>query len=333
MSQYYYNPSAQDTYHDENDLFEFDLSRPLKDYPYPPRQTTFDLQPNTINSLPTYHEAEVWCVVCETSAHLTDDCPIIPAFKEVLYGQSSNTHTHKYEGMYYQNHEENYYSDFDAYHPDSHFHPNFSWKNDSTPSQPHSYQSNQGSSNAYQPPHRRSLEDTLQQFMQGQMDTNERVAKNQEQINTQIAKNQEQTNRVMEDLRNQLTKLTTLVLEEVVDHSELDVNEAWEEEERKIEEKDKDVIDNTQLEPKPLAPQSLTITLKDPQNADKYEVFGKVEFILPLLDTINQTLSIVKLLKNLSVVQRNIHEFEKVCLTKQVSVILPSRAFLKVGVG
>jgi len=80
-------------------------------------------------------------------------------------------------------------------------------------------------------------------------------------------------------------------------------------------------------------PQSLTITLKDLQNADEYEVFEKVEFILPLLDTITQTLSIVKLLKNLRVVQRNIHEFEKVCLTKQVSVILPLRAFLKVGVG
>ena len=97
--------------------------------------------------------------------------------------------------------------------------------------------------------------------------------------------------------------------------------------------KDKEVIDKTQLEPEPLAPQSLTITLKDPQNTDKYEVFEKEEFILPLLDTINQTLSIVELLKNLSVVQRNIHEFEKVCLIKHVSVILPSRAFLKMGVG
>ena len=127
--------------------------------------------------------------------------------------------------------------------------------------------------------------------------------------------------------------MTTLVLEEVVDHSELDVNEAWEEEERKIEEKGKDVINETQFEPEPLAPQSLTITLKDPQNADEYEVFEKVEFILPLLDTITQTLSIVKFLKDLSVVQRNIHEFEKVCLIKHVSVILPSRAFLKMGVG
>ena len=43
--------------------------------------------------LPTYHEIKVWCAVCETSIHLTDDCPIILVFKEVLYGQSNNTHT------------------------------------------------------------------------------------------------------------------------------------------------------------------------------------------------------------------------------------------------
>ena len=54
MSQFYYNLPAQNTYHDENNPFEFDLSRPLKDYPYPPRQTTFDFQSDTIHLLPTY---------------------------------------------------------------------------------------------------------------------------------------------------------------------------------------------------------------------------------------------------------------------------------------
>ena len=134
------------------------------------------------------------------------------------------------------------------------------------------------------------------------MGTNAQVAKTQEQTNAQIAKNQKQTNRAMEDLRSQLTKLTALVLQEVVDHSELDVNEGWEEEERKIEEKSKYVIDGTQFEPESLAPQSLTITLKDPQNAFEYEVFEKIEFILQLLAAITQTLSIVEPLKDLSVV-------------------------------
>ena len=86
--------------------------------------------------------------------------------------------------------------------------------------------------------------------------------------------------------------------------------------EKQRKKRSKYIIDKTQFEPKPLVPQSLTITLKDPQNADEYEVFEKVEFILPLLYAITQTLSIVELLKDLSVVERKIHEFEKVCLTK-----------------
>ena len=81
----------------------------------------------------------------------------------------------------------------------------------------------------------------------------------------------------------------SMILEEVVDHSELDVIEAWEADERKIEKKSKYIIDETQFEPEPLAPQSLTITLKDPQNVDEYEVFENVEFILPLLDAITHT--------------------------------------------
>lgn len=37
------------------------------------------------------HEVEVLCVVCETNGHMTEDCPTIPAFKEVLYGQPSGS--------------------------------------------------------------------------------------------------------------------------------------------------------------------------------------------------------------------------------------------------
>ncbi|XP_052177519.1 uncharacterized protein LOC127791578 [Diospyros lotus] len=153
------------------------------------------------------HEVEVLCVVCETNGHMTEDCPTIPTFKEVLYGQASGAQPRHTEGRPYQNQSGNYSGynpNSNTYHPNSRNHPNFSWRNDSAaqphapfPSQPQSYQPNQGSSSAYQPPHRRSLEDTLQQFMQGQIGTN-----------TQVAKFQEQTNRALEDMRSQLTKLT-----------------------------------------------------------------------------------------------------------------------------
>jgi len=122
------------------------------------------------------HEVEVLCVVCEMNGYMTEDCPTIPTFKEVLYGQASGSQPHHTEDRPYknqnQNHGENYSGynpNSNTYHPNSCNHPNFSWRNNSTtqpyalfPSQPQSYQPNQGSSGAYQPPHRRSLEDTLQ---------------------------------------------------------------------------------------------------------------------------------------------------------------------------
>jgi len=37
------------------------------------------------------HEIEVICVVCDTNGHKTEDCPTIPAVKEVLYGQASGS--------------------------------------------------------------------------------------------------------------------------------------------------------------------------------------------------------------------------------------------------
>ena len=37
------------------------------------------------------HEMEVLCVVCETNGHMIEDCPTIPAFKEVLYAQVSGS--------------------------------------------------------------------------------------------------------------------------------------------------------------------------------------------------------------------------------------------------
>lgn len=132
------------------------------------------------------HEVEVLCVVCETNGHMTKDFPTIPTFKEVLYGQAFGSQPCHIEGSPYQN--QNQGGNYLGYNPNSNtYHPNFSWRNDSVaqppapfPSQPQSYQPNQGSSGAYQPPHRRSLEDTLQQFMQGQIKTTNEVVKFQE---------------------------------------------------------------------------------------------------------------------------------------------------------
>ena len=116
--------------------------------------------------------------------------------------------------------------------------------------------------------------------------------------------------------------------EKVVDHSELDVSKALEEEKeqkRKRKEKDKNVMEETQFKPKPLFPQRFTTTQKDQQNADWYEVFPLTEII--------QTPQIVEFLKDLCTVKRKIHEYEKAFLNEQFSAILPSKTFPRVGIG
>ena len=88
--------------------------------------------------------------MCETSNDKTNNCPMLLAFKKVLYEQTNNTQSHNYEGRQYsnKNHGGNYFSgghnpNFNTYHPNNRNHPKFSWKNDfvahsqlSFPSQP-----------------------------------------------------------------------------------------------------------------------------------------------------------------------------------------------------
>ena len=87
------------------------------------------------------NEVEVRCSVCDNSNHKTDDCPTLPAFKEVLYGQTNNSHTHNFEGKNFQNQGGNnyvggQYQNQNTCHPNNRNHPNFSWRNDAAaPSQ------------------------------------------------------------------------------------------------------------------------------------------------------------------------------------------------------
>ena len=89
------------------------------------------------------------CEICESNTHPTKECPTIPAFKEVLHEQANVANNYKRPFS-------------DTYNPSWQSHPNFSWKHGSTANE------SQGTPipNTYEPP-RRSLEDTLQAFMQG----------------------------------------------------------------------------------------------------------------------------------------------------------------------
>ena len=112
---------------------------------------------NGVNTVPKIHEI---CRICETMEHLTNDCPTIPTFKEVLLDQANAMNLVK----------KSYPSPYsNTYNLGWSNHPNFSWRNDNVVVPP-----THGSLNfvPYSAPPKKSLEDTLQQFMQIQSTIN-----------------------------------------------------------------------------------------------------------------------------------------------------------------
>ena len=112
---------------------------------------------NGVNTVPKIDED---CRICETMEHPTNDCPTIPAFKEVLHYQANFMNLVKisYPSPY-----------LDTYNLGWRNHPNFNWRDDNV-----AVPSTHGSLNfvPYYPPPKKSLEDTLQQFMQTQSTIN-----------------------------------------------------------------------------------------------------------------------------------------------------------------
>ncbi|XP_052181282.1 uncharacterized protein LOC127794321 [Diospyros lotus] len=105
------------------------------------------------------------------------------------------------ENFYLLGYDPNLYVEY----PSSYNRWNYPWNNDSVfqshepfPPPPHQFELEQGvRSDAYQPQDEKCLEDTLQEFMQGQMS-----------FNTQVVELQEQTTRAIGDILEQLTEFT-----------------------------------------------------------------------------------------------------------------------------
>ncbi|XP_022869990.1 uncharacterized protein LOC111389303 [Olea europaea var. sylvestris] len=120
------------------------------------------------------------CSICETFGHLTHDCPNIPTFKEVLHDQANAMNTFK-----------KYFSSpySETYNQQWRNHPNFSWRDDNRVhlSQP------QGLSKfpSFPQPQSKTLEETLQSFMQGQANINN------------------QTSQAINEIKNTLSSLTS----------------------------------------------------------------------------------------------------------------------------
>ncbi|XP_022855492.1 uncharacterized protein LOC111376749 [Olea europaea var. sylvestris] len=120
------------------------------------------------------------CSICETFGHLTHDCPNIPVFKEVLHDQANAMNTFKkpFSSPYSETYNQQWRN-----------HPNFSWRDDNRVhlSQP------QGLSKfpSFPPPQSKTLEETLQSFMQGQANINN------------------QTSQAINEIKNTLSSLTS----------------------------------------------------------------------------------------------------------------------------
>jgi hypothetical protein len=126
-------------------------------------------------------QKEEVCSICEVIGHTTHECPTIPAFKEVLHEQANAINT-------YKKHFNFPYSE--TYNPGGRNHPNFSWRHKNNAPPPPQEPSNFV---PYDPPHKRTLEDTLQTFMQGQDTFNSR------------------TSQAIDDIKNTLTKFTSFM--------------------------------------------------------------------------------------------------------------------------
>uniref|UniRef100_A0A2N9I9L5 Reverse transcriptase/retrotransposon-derived protein RNase H-like domain-containing protein n=1 Tax=Fagus sylvatica TaxID=28930 RepID=A0A2N9I9L5_FAGSY len=263
-----------------------------------------------VNEITPVQKEEV-CGICEIMGHATHECPTIPAFKEVLHDQANAMNTYKkpFQSPYSE-----------TYNPGWRNHPNFSWRNENNAPPP------QGPSNSviYNPPHKRTLEDTLQTFMQGQSTINN------------------QTSQALNDIRSTLTKLTTSLStqEKGKFPAQPQPNPQVEKLLIKLFQRRPKSLRNFQNQrvmikldksesseavkcpiPAPF-PQRLQPPQKLSQNSEIFEILKQVKINIPLLDAIKQIPSYAKFLKDLCTVKRKLNVQKKAFLCEQVSAII-----------
>ncbi|KAJ4723222.1 Integrase [Melia azedarach] len=106
------------------------------------------------------------CGICEVMGHCTQDCPNVPIFKEMFHDQANSMNTFKKPFPTHSPYSE-------TYNPGWRNHPNFSWKNEHNvhphPQRPSNFQ-------PYHSSHSKTLEKTLQAFMQGQTSINNQTS-------------------------------------------------------------------------------------------------------------------------------------------------------------
>lgn len=281
--------------------------------------------------------------------HLTNECPSIPAFKEVLLDQSNvvNLISKSFAGPY-----------SNTYNPGWRNHPNFGWRNDQSATSVPAIPEPQQYAPQPAPTQKRGLEEivqlmanTLQQFMQGQATINN------------------QNSHAINEMRSTLTNLTTTLsiqkkgkfpaqpkpnpqaqaqqVQAASDCSNLKpvkvittlrsgkvVNiPAQGADEVKSSGKDFKLTQNvddensTKVEvcPCPISapfPQRLVPLHKNKHHVDILEIFKQVNINIPLLNVIQQIPIYAKFLKDLCPVKRKLNVQKKAFLIEQVSAII-----------
>ncbi|XP_042980275.1 uncharacterized protein LOC122310471 [Carya illinoinensis] len=309
---------------------------------------------NEMHVLPSIEK----CNICEDPGHVTNACPTIPAFKEVLLDQSNLVH------MIFKKFSRPYSNTYNAGWRN---YPNFSRKNEqpgpSTQGQsqytPYGV-AGQGSGPSYfanqpSPMQKKGVEDsiqqltvTLQQFMQNQATVNNQNAQaindikgtltrvtttqsNQEkgkfpaqtQPNPQVQSQSSQNNGEGANVKS-VKAITTLRNGKVVDISVHSTRKSGKEANPHLvngEPSTSDSNNDACLIPAPF-PHRLLSLHKEKQHAKILEIFKQVRINIPLLDTIKQISAYAKFLKDLCTVKCKLYVQKKAFLIEQVSVII-----------
>ncbi|XP_062178241.1 uncharacterized protein LOC133883038 [Alnus glutinosa] len=236
---------------------------------------------------------EISCEICEANVHLTKDCPTILAFKEVLHEQANAANA-------YQRPFSSPYSE--TYNPNLRNHPNFSWRNGQSANEP------QGSSShaPYVPPHKQTLEETLQAFIQSQNQINQEVKNSIGRIESQLNVREKgkfpaqpepnpRTRAGVNEVSNtqvEHAKSITILRSGKMVNKEVPTKVSPSKGDFETKEDGKpseggDVVEKV-YEPVAPFPQRLLAPKKGTENQDILEVFKQVKINIPLLDAIKQ---------------------------------------------
>ena len=300
-----------------------------------------------VNAIKT-RETESVCDICKSDAHITKGCPTIPSFQELLHDQANVMNT--------------YQRPFNApvsntYNPNWRNHPNFSWRNGQTANVGNNPQV-PSTGTPYVPPPRKTLEDTLHTFMEGQAQINQRQDQNITHIMQTLQELKTSVERI-ESRQNVKEKGTFPAQPQPNPRGQYEVNDSGSsnphvehaksvttlrsgkviekdiprtvdkpKESSKSKSDDRSSDDQPEketehvFEPVVPFPQRLLSSKAMVKAQDVLEVFKQVKINIPLLDAIKQIPSYAKFLKDLCTIKRKLNVQKKAFLTEQVSAII-----------